>query len=296
MAALSSRFPSQWPPARTNWRRHLRLSDVPGAFGHSAPRVPKTGQIGAYPRTFGRNRGPDSPRESPARRQVPAALLESARAPYKEGVTGSSPVPPIGWIAAAIAPERPDYQGGIHYDRQSVRPFNDRRPVCLSGFRRRPRSAAALVVAPAACPGRVDRPDAGGQPSVHSRRPRAHRLPSWHVSDRQGSESRGTQGRPHPVRRPRAGGSRPCLHPQPDGEGVRRGGGLASPAVRPPRPCGDVHEREHGGANGDAALRGGRGALQHPRDSASPGPADHRCPGRPPAPVHRPGRDAPAGS
>jgi len=45
------------------------------ACGHSAPGVPETGQIGVYRRAFRLERAPGYPRESPAHKPIPAALL-----------------------------------------------------------------------------------------------------------------------------------------------------------------------------------------------------------------------------
>jgi hypothetical protein len=81
-------------------RQARTTSILGGAFGHSCPGVPETGQIGAYPFAFGSNRSPGQSRESPAHRPIPASLLESTGAPYKQEVTGSSPVPPIGTRSA----------------------------------------------------------------------------------------------------------------------------------------------------------------------------------------------------
>lgn len=76
--------------------RQARTTSILGsAFGHSFPGVPKTAQIGAFLRVFGANRGPGPLHESPARPPIPAAPPESTPAPYKQEVTGLSPVPPI---------------------------------------------------------------------------------------------------------------------------------------------------------------------------------------------------------
>ncbi len=84
--------------------RQARTTSILGsAFGHSCPGVPETEKIGAYPRAFGRTAAPGAVHKSPASRPIPAALLQSTRAPYKQEVTGSSPVPPIARGDAGLA-------------------------------------------------------------------------------------------------------------------------------------------------------------------------------------------------
>jgi len=87
---MRSPRPSIGPPAP------FTPTERPHRVGHSAPGVPETAQIRAYPRVFGQSAASGRPREFPAPRPISAVLLESSGAPYKEGVTGSSPVPPIG--------------------------------------------------------------------------------------------------------------------------------------------------------------------------------------------------------